>query len=127
MANYEKFKQELLADPSAKKGHERHQAAVLAGELVREWRKSAGMTQAQLAAEIGTSQEAISKIESAAGSRGPHIGTLAMIAEACGLVFEIGAVKRDVDLVVPASSSPAPETRVSVHFAEEGRAEADRG
>ncbi len=117
MANFDKFAKEILADPAARKGYERHQASVLAGELVRQWRKRAGMTQAQLAEAIHSSQEAISKIESAAGSRGPHIGTLAIIADACGLEFQIGAVET-VEAVAETANA-VPENQVTVAFADD--------
>jgi len=117
MASFDKFAQEILADPVARKGYERHQASVLAGGLVRQWRKRAGMTQAQLAEAIHSSQEAISKIESAAGSRGPHIGTLAIIADACGLEFQVGAVE-PVDVDAEAAEA-VPENQVTIAFADD--------
>lgn len=123
MASYEKFRKELFADPSARKGYERHRASVMAGELVREWRKSAGLTQAVLAEKISTSQEAISKIESAAGSRGPHIGTLVAIADACGLDFKVVTVERES--AAPAAVTETPGNQISVSFADDADTSAD--
>lgn len=66
------------------------------GRLIAEARRSARLTQAQLAAEIGTSQSAISRWER--GDDTPRVDTLVRILRACG--FEPDLVLRrhdDVD------------------------------
>lgn len=66
------------------------------GRLIADARRSAGMTQAQLAAAIGTSQSVVSRWERGADS--PRVDTLVRILRACG--FEPDLVLRrhdDVD------------------------------
>ena len=62
---------------------------MIGGELVREARKRAGLTQARLAELAGTTQSAIARLER--GGRPPRIDTLLRIAEAlqCDLVVEL--------------------------------------
>ena len=59
--------------------------AISCAALVRRARADAGFTQAQLAAEVGVSQERISQLENATAAKGtPEVYTLARIAHACG-------------------------------------------
>jgi transcriptional regulator with XRE-family HTH domain len=58
-------------------------AALRAGQLVREIRKSRGWTQTQLADLLGWDQERISNIERGEGTRGPTFDVLQKIAIAC--------------------------------------------
>lgn len=53
-----------------------------AGEIVRRARRQAGLTQAELAARIGTTQSAVSRLE--AGGVEPSLARLDLIVEACG-------------------------------------------
>jgi len=58
-------------------------AALRAGQIVREMRKSHGWTQSELAAKLGWDQERISNIERGEGTRGPTFDILQKIAAAC--------------------------------------------
>ena len=62
---------------------------MIGGELVREARRRAGLTQRELAERAGTTQSAIARLES--GGRPPRIDTLLRIAEAldCDLEVEL--------------------------------------
>jgi transcriptional regulator with XRE-family HTH domain len=67
-----------------------------AGRLIREARELAGLSQAELAARIGTKQPVISRWER--GLESPRVDTLARLLQACG--FEADLVFRrhdDVD------------------------------
>ena len=55
---------------------------VLGGNLVREARRRAGLTQVQLAEKAGTTQSAIARLES--GRTDPTFGQLQKLLEACG-------------------------------------------
>ena len=55
---------------------------VLGGNLVREARRRAGLTQVQLAELAGTTQSAIARLES--GRTDPTFGQLQKLLEACG-------------------------------------------
>lgn len=77
----------LAADPDFRARWEADRPAREAGEAVIAARVSAGLTQAQLAERIGTTQSAIARIES--GSTLPKLVTLARIARAVDVCFEI--------------------------------------
>lgn len=57
-------------------------AVVLGGNLVREARRRAGLTQVQLAELAGTTQSAIARLES--GRTDPTFGQLQKLLKACG-------------------------------------------
>jgi transcriptional regulator with XRE-family HTH domain len=61
--------------------------------LVREMRKRAGLTQAELAERTGTTQSAIARLEGGHGS--PTLERLSAIAEACGLDLQVRLVDWD--------------------------------
>jgi transcriptional regulator with XRE-family HTH domain len=81
--------------------------------LIREVRKRAGLSQAQLAERVGTTQSAIARIERH-GS--PTLARLAEIAKACGFDVEVRLVPSDPDdhdwAMVRANAALAPEERV---------------
>jgi transcriptional regulator with XRE-family HTH domain len=56
---------------------------VIGGELVREARKRAGLTQRQLADRAGTTQSAIARLES--GRTAPSLETVERLLRLCGL------------------------------------------
>jgi transcriptional regulator with XRE-family HTH domain len=61
--------------------------------LVREARQRAGLTQAELAARVGTSQPAIARYERARAM--PDLTTLQRIVEACGLELRLELAEPD--------------------------------
>lgn len=63
--------------------------------LVREARLRAGLTQAELAERVGTTQSSIARWES--GATRPPLETVRRIVEACGLELRIGLEPRDPD------------------------------
>lgn len=71
---------------------------MIGGELVREARKRAGMTQAQLAELAGTTQSAIARLES--GRRSPSVEQVERLMRLCGfqLIVEL-APYDDSDIV----------------------------
>lgn len=64
------------------------------GEFVRRIRKQAGLSQTQLATQIGTTQSAVSRWER--GGDEPRLSTLANIIRACGRTASI-VVDDEVD------------------------------
>ena len=64
-------------------GYRRAKEAFGIAERVRQAREGRGMTQAELAARIGSTQPALARLE--AGGVTPNLGTLHRIAEALGL------------------------------------------
>lgn len=65
----------------------------MGNDLVREARKRAGLTQAQLAGRVGTTQSAIARIETAAST--PSFDSVLAMVRACGLDLEVAVVERD--------------------------------
>jgi transcriptional regulator with XRE-family HTH domain len=61
--------------------------------LVREARRRAGLTQAELARRVGTSQPAIARYERARSL--PDVATLHRIVEACGLELRLALAAPD--------------------------------
>lgn len=61
---------------------------------IRRWRQTAGLTQAELAARLGTTQSAVSRWER--GRDEPRLATLADILRACGLRGQL-VIDVDVD------------------------------
>jgi transcriptional regulator with XRE-family HTH domain len=64
------------------------------GDLIREARRRAGLTQAQLAARAGTAQPAITRWES--GRTAVSLDDVARLVRLCGLDLELAVVPRDV-------------------------------
>src|SRR5262245_50247524 len=56
-------------------------------ELIREARRRAGLTQAELAARVGTTQSAIARLE--AGRSSPSLRRLTVLVDACGLELRV--------------------------------------
>lgn len=61
--------------------------AFFTGQLIEEARKKAKMTQAELAAKIGTNKSYISRVET--GRTEPRISTFYRIVAALGLIVEL--------------------------------------
>src|SRR3954452_599108 len=61
----------------------RYADAMIGGELVREGRKRAGLTQRKLADRAGTTQSAIARLES--GRTAPSLETVERLLRLCGL------------------------------------------
>jgi ribosome-binding protein aMBF1 (putative translation factor) len=83
------FVKRLLADPETRILYEIERAKTELALVVRGARKRAGLTQAQLAERIHTSQSVISRLESGGDLRTPTLGLLAKIAEACDGHLEV--------------------------------------
>lgn len=71
-------------DPALVKHVGLSSAAMRAGELVRQMRRHAGLSQVELADRLGVSQARISEIESGAGTHGPTWNVMERIAAVCG-------------------------------------------
>jgi DNA-binding helix-turn-helix protein len=72
------------------------------GRLIGQWRRNAGMSQADLAELLGNQQTSISKLEN--GSKRITVAELSQILCACGLTF--GVVCNDLDGLFVHESQP---------------------
>jgi len=77
------FVNQLLRDPEVRVHFEVERARTELAAAVRAARQRAGLTQAELAKKIRTSQSVIARIESGTDQRTPSLPMLAKIAEAC--------------------------------------------
>jgi transcriptional regulator with XRE-family HTH domain len=57
-------------------------------------RASQGLTQAQVAEKIGTTQSAVARMESGSGRHSPSLATLSKYAEALGCKLEVRLVRK---------------------------------
>lgn len=71
-------------DPALVESFGLSSAAMRAGELVRQMRRHAGLSQVGLAERLGVSQARVSEIESGAGTHGPTWDVMERIAAVCG-------------------------------------------
>ena len=84
---FEVFKARMLANPEVKHEYDAlEQEFAIASELIRA-RARAGLSQAELAERMGTSQSAIARLES--GQTLPSTKTLIRFAEATGSKVEL--------------------------------------
>jgi transcriptional regulator with XRE-family HTH domain len=86
------FKTRALARPEVKKAYNQLDEEFAFLEEVLKARAAAGLTQAEVAARIGTTQSAIARLESPSGRHSPSVETLQKYARALGCRVEIRLV-----------------------------------
>ena len=91
--SFKQFKSRALARPDVKREYDR-----IAGEFefldeILKARSAAGLTQADVATRIGTTQSAVARLESAVGKHSPSIATLQRYASALGYKLQLRLVK----------------------------------
>ncbi|MGD0153034.1 MAG: helix-turn-helix transcriptional regulator [Thermacetogeniaceae bacterium] len=89
MLDYREALQDELKDPAFKTAWDSYELEYKLASLIIRLRNKAGLSQAELARKIGTTQSAIARMES--GKVVPHLESLAKIARACGKSLEIEA------------------------------------
>jgi transcriptional regulator with XRE-family HTH domain len=90
-----RFKARALARPDVKKAYDDVADEFAFLDEVLKARAEAGLTQAEVAARIGTTQSAIARLESAEPKHSPSIATLQKYANALGCKVEIRLVKKN--------------------------------
>ena len=58
--------------------------------MVKSTREKMGLTQAELAEKVGTSQSVITRLEGGSDTRTPSLSLLSRIAQSCGAILEFG-------------------------------------
>jgi transcriptional regulator with XRE-family HTH domain len=104
MLTHDEMVKKMLARPAVKAEYEQQaEEFSLLDELLRA-RKRAGLTQAQVAARMGTKAPAVARLEACGGAQrhSPSVATLRKYAEAVGCRLEIRLRRR---------SKPAASTR----------------
>ena len=92
-STFKQFKARALARPAVKKAYRALDEEFAFLDEVLKARAAAGLTQAEVAARIGTTQSAIARLESAEPRHSPSIATLQRYAKALGYRVRIRLVK----------------------------------
>jgi DNA-binding XRE family transcriptional regulator len=87
-----KFKAAALARPDVKRAYEALHDEFAYLDVVLGARHAAGMTQADVAQRMGTTQSAVARLETGAGKRAPSLHTLQRYAQAVGCRVELRLV-----------------------------------
>ena len=87
------FKARALARPDVRREYEGLKEEFELLDEILKARAEAGLTQAELAARIGTTQSAVARLETAMGKHSPSIGTLKRYASALGYRLQVRLVK----------------------------------
>jgi transcriptional regulator with XRE-family HTH domain len=83
------FKARVLAKPEVRKAYDELADEFAFLDEVLKARASSGLTQAEVATLVGTTQSAIARLESPTSSHSPSVGTLQKYARALGFKVEI--------------------------------------
>ena len=87
------FKVRALASPEVKREYDRLAEEFEFLDEILKARAAAGLTQADVAARIGTTQSAVARLESPAGKHSPSLATLQRYASALGYRLQLRLVK----------------------------------
>lgn len=87
------FKKRALARPDVKAAYDASAEEFAFLDEILRARTEAGLTQAEVAERIGTTQSAIARLESAEPKHSPSIATLQRYAKAIGYTLEVRLVK----------------------------------
>ena len=99
MISHRTLRARALARADVKAEYERLKPEFAFLDQVLSARKAAGLTQADIARRIGTTQSAIARLESGSGKHLPSLSTLHKYANAVGCRVEIKLVKgRDLTM-----------------------------
>ncbi|MSQ52368.1 MAG: XRE family transcriptional regulator [Betaproteobacteria bacterium] len=99
MISHRTLRARALARADVKAEYERLKPEFAFLDQVLSARKAAGLTQADIARRIGTTQSAIARLESGSGKHLPSLSTLHKYANAVGCRVEIRLVKsRDLTM-----------------------------
>jgi transcriptional regulator with XRE-family HTH domain len=93
MSTLKQFKRRALARPEVKAAYDASADEFAFLDEVLRARAESGLTQAEVAARIGTTQSAIARLESAEPKHSPSIATLQRYAKALGYTVELRLVK----------------------------------
>ena len=76
-------------------------------------RADQGLTQAQVAEKMGTTQSAVARMESGRGKHSPSMATLSRYAEALGCTLELRLVRKAPTMAKPAVRAKRPVVRTT--------------
>ncbi len=87
------FKARALSRPDVKREYDRLAEEFEFLDEVLKARTASGLTQAEVAERIGTTQSAVARLESPSGKHSPSIATLQRYASAMGYKLQVRLVK----------------------------------
>ena len=93
VSSLRRFKAQALARADVRKAYDALDEEFGFLDEVLRARAAAGLTQAEVAARVGTTQSAIARLESGAQKHSPSIATLQKYAKALGYRLEVKFVK----------------------------------
>jgi transcriptional regulator with XRE-family HTH domain len=92
-SSLKQFKRRALARPGVKAAYDASAEDFAFLDEVLRARAEAGLTQAEVAERIGTTQSAVARLESAEPKHSPSIATLQRYAKALGYTVQVKLVK----------------------------------
>jgi len=92
-SSLKQFKRRALARPGVRAAYEESAGEFAFLDEVLKARAESGLTQAEVAARVGTTQSAIARLESAEPKHSPSIATLQKYAKALGYTVELRLIK----------------------------------
>ena len=84
------FFKKLLKNPEIRIKYEEEKVKSEIAFMVKNTREKMGLTQAELAEKVGTSQSVIARLEGGNDTRTPSLSLLSRIARSCGAILEFG-------------------------------------
>lgn len=90
---FKQFRNRALARPEVKREYDRIAEEFEFLDEILKARAAAGLTQADVAARIGTTQSAVARLESPDAKHSPSIATLQRYASALGCKLQVHLVK----------------------------------
>lgn len=94
-SSLQRFKHRAFARPDVKEAYDALDDEFAFLDEVLRARAESGLTQAEVAERVGTTQSAIARLESAAPKHSPSIATLQRYAKALGYRLEVRLVKQE--------------------------------
>jgi transcriptional regulator with XRE-family HTH domain len=102
-SSLKQFKTRALARTDVKKAYDELAEEFAFFDEVLKARAESGLTQAEVAARVGTTQSAIARLESAEPKHSPSIATLQKYAKALGYKVEVRLIKDERRLTAHSS------------------------
>jgi transcriptional regulator with XRE-family HTH domain len=93
-SSLKQFRENALARPDVRAAYVKQQEEFTFLDEILRARAAAGLTQAEVAAKIGTTQSAVARLESASTGHSPSVNTLRKYASALGCRVEIKLIAK---------------------------------
>lgn len=109
MLTHKQLRAKALAKPEVKAEYDQQAGEFELLDQFLKARAAQGLTQAEVAARIGTTQSAVARMESGRGKHSPSLATLSRYAEALGCQLQVKLVRKPrIAKVIARSAKPRP-------------------